>query len=198
MPADLVSHILSFEPDAARAVQAASRTLRHTSTPFMALHARATGALCSPERSNLYSLVHDCFTFYQPHFASNPNRAPVRFLLSVPVCVASLGALPRERNISTFLATREIERYNQRIEDANLDRIWPVIRATVTAANPALVPPAVMGPIQNIRTWMHANQDELQGIQSLNLVNRDLTCVPLEIGLFTGLHTLNLSSNQLT
>jgi Leucine-rich repeat (LRR) protein len=115
------------------------------------------------------------------------------------VLLRSLGVPESRRN--AILSLAEIGQSNERIEDENLGRIWSVIHREVTVAHPALQGvPAVNAPARDIRNWMRAevNQPVLQGIRALDLGGLQLTCVPKEIRLFTGLQQLTLINNELS
>jgi hypothetical protein len=83
-------------------------------------------------------------------------------------------------------------------QNDSLQKSWPAMRWVILDVNPGLegVPgkDALAG---TIRPWMHANRSLLQGISNLSLNQRNLTCVPTEVGYFTGLRGLFLSGNQL-
>lgn len=202
MPVVIGSHILSFEPDAARAFQAASRTLQSMSTLFLGLHVREIATLCSSRASTLYHLIHDRLTHFQPHFESQPHSAPIRFLLSVPMCLESLEI--SKCRLNAILSAWEIGQFNERIENVNLQRIWGRVRNQIIAAHPLQGPlqggtPAVNASAQAIRDWLNAeaNQTLLQRIVDLNLNGHHLFCIPKETNLHTGLQRLYLASNRL-
>jgi hypothetical protein len=109
-------------------------------------------------------------------------------MLQVPDCPSNV-----------ILSAREMEQFNQRVEDGNLCKIWPVFQAGFTAADPDLEGvPASGAAAKDIRHWMHANQPLMQGIPALSLRGLNLACVPKEIRLCTGLQCLSICSNELT
>jgi carboxypeptidase N regulatory subunit len=85
-----------------------------------------------------------------------------------------------------------------RSQNVNLERIWNPVREQILEIRPQ--PAGVPGtdaPAQEIRTWMHASQMLLRQISWLHLTDLELTAVPMEIGLCTGLVELMLHDNLL-
>lgn len=87
---------------------------------------------------------------------------------------------------------------DKKIQNENLQKCWGPIHQALYTTNPRWEGvPGAHAPAHAIRTWMHANPSLLQGITSLSLSSLNLTCVPKEISLMTGLQGLFLSNNQL-
>jgi hypothetical protein len=85
-------------------------------------------------------------------------------------------------------------------QEESLQRMWRAVHLVILAANSHLEGvPRGNAPVQEIRSWMQtqANQPLLQSIRALSLANLQLTCVPKELGLLTGLQRIDFSRNQL-
>ncbi len=93
------------------------------------------------------------------------------------------------------LVLEDIPRFNQALEDLNLQKIWGPIRQALGAVGEK---PAENASAQEIRLWMDANKNHLQGIVRLDLSGKALTTIPQEITLLTGLQQLGLHNNQIT
>ncbi len=93
------------------------------------------------------------------------------------------------------LGLEDIPRLDQALEDLNLTKIWGPIRQALGAVGEK---PAVDAPAQVIRQWMNENKNHLQNIIRLDLSTKNLTTIPREITLFTGLQILFLYNNQIT
>jgi hypothetical protein len=203
----LSTHIISFEPDSIRALQAVSRALQHVGVPFLTSNARAIARLCSSERSTLCSLINDLFRRHLPNFATQPNgtlnqpnSALIQLHDSVLVSIRSLGLLQDCR--SPIFLPEGIRQFSRWYEDSDLSRIWPAIRSLIVRLNPALAGvPAVDASVEDIRNWMHAdaNQPVVQGIPQLTVDgenrNRPL-CMPQEIRLLTRLRRFDIFNSR--
>ncbi len=93
------------------------------------------------------------------------------------------------------LVLEDIPRLDQALEDLNLHKIWGRISRALGAMGGK---PAENASAQEIRLWMNENKNHLQEIIRLDLSGMDLTTIPQEITLLTGLQVLFLCDNQIT
>ncbi len=94
------------------------------------------------------------------------------------------------------LVLEDIPRLDQALEDLNLQKIWgPISLQFLSAVGKT---PTLNAPAQVIRHWMNKNKNHLQDIDKLDLSDLNLTTIPREITLLTGLQELFLHCNKIT
>jgi hypothetical protein len=177
------SHLLSewIDGTSALALLLTSRELKKTGALFFQKHAQTIVQQC-PGSSSLYTQIHRGFA---------THNAPGLIAL-LPQYIRAMG-IPRCPN--RILTLKEIHKCNTTIENGNLLKIWPTLRE---ALHPLPLDVSEVNALpREIRTWMHRNTAALQKITELNLSKHQLTCIPTEIGLCTGLELLDLSHNRL-
>jgi Leucine-rich repeat (LRR) protein len=82
-------------------------------------------------------------------------------------------------------------------QDRALEKIWPTLCLAIIYANPEKNFTAPPPNASAIRKWLNEHQDLVQKVDFLTLSYNDLQLLPVEIGLFTSLQTLDVSQNQL-
>lgn len=193
----LFNEILEFTPDSALMTRSVSRALGRNTDSFLQGSMGKIVSDCSDADSTLHDLIIRNFSSIHSRFESRPAFTAIRFHMSIPASIRSLGVCLTDCP-NSILSSQKIHQFNHRIEDDNLQKIWNKVRGQIQAARhatPALPEPAA--PLQEIRTWMYAHQTALQEVELLVLRELRLTCVPKEVGLFSGLQALLLHNNQL-
>jgi hypothetical protein len=194
-----MDEIISFHPDSIRVLRVLSRGLVRAGEDFLQWNMGEVVTWCSDVNSTLCSLISRDFATARNPPGSQTGRIGLLFHLSVPASIRSLG-VPLADCPDRILTQGEMHQFNDRIENANLQRAWGSVSRQIMRVNPAPGGlPEASATAQEIRSWMHAevNQPVVQSITFLSLENLGLTCVPKETGLCTGLTMLRLGQNQL-
>ena len=150
-------------------------------------------------RKNVRDILERYANYHTPlnHIISTqPNNPPFSF---ETICEIQQSIIQQIKNMGVpcpnkHLGLEDITRFNQAIEDLNLQKIWDPIRRALAVEGK----PAGNASAQEIRLWMNENKNHLRNIVRLNLSEKALTTIPREIILLTGLQLLNLSNNQIT
>ena len=128
--------------------------------------------------------------------STQPNNPLISF---ETICEIQQSIIQQIKNMGVtcpnkHLGLEDIPRFNQEIEDLNLQKIWGPIRQGIAVEEE----PAENASAQEIRLWMNENKNHLQNIVRLDLSRKALTTIPREITLLTGLQVLSLHNNQIT
>ena len=128
--------------------------------------------------------------------STQPNNPPISF---ETICKIQQSIIQQIKNLgipcpNKHLGLEDIPRFNQAIEDLNLQKIWGPISQILDIEGK----PAENASAQEIRLWMNENKYHLQDIVWLDLSGKTLTSIPREITLLTGLEMLSLHNNQIT
>ena len=128
--------------------------------------------------------------------STQPNNPLISF---ETICEIQQSIIQQIKNMGVpcpnkHLGLEDIPRFNQTIEDLNLQKIWDPIRRALAVEEK----PAENASAQEIRLWMTENKNHLQNIAQLDLSGKALTTIPREITLLTGLQQLGLHNNQIT
>jgi Leucine-rich repeat (LRR) protein len=200
VPDEIVCELIWFIPDSVRVLRAVSRVFKQNTEEFLQQNTEEILSWCSFMHSPLANLIGREFVSISARSEAQPDRTSIQFNISLPRVIRSLG-VSMEECPGRILLSHEIPPFNSRIENMNLEKAWGPLQRNILDANPQLADvPAEDATAGEIRAWMYAepNQPLLQGITRLDLSGYELTCLPEEIGLCTGLQRLYLDHNQLT
>lgn len=191
MPQQIINHLLRFDPDSVRTLQAVSRSLKHLSSAFLGLSQREMRAQCGDVDSPLYAVIH-CST----PLASGAVYKPAAFHRFLPEKIRRLG-LNREECPDKILSPQEMSRFNQKILDSHLQKIWSSVHRLIVESDPSVILPPIGSSGGEIHFWMHQNHPVMQNLTRINLNRLDLSWVPTQIRLCANLQVLSLNHNCL-
>lgn len=200
---EIIRYIIRFSPEVACSLGGVSLKL-----------ARIVGSLAQPAVAGIfahYTTGHSIVGRHIQRIQQSCMFWSLRTDSLMLTCVRIHSSIGRQLQLlggscsaGAILSLQEVIRCDQEIEtlqNTNLRKIWnPVqkaIRCEIWGRDFPADLPDLDAPANDIRTWMHNNTPLLQRLNWLNLSKLDLTCIPLELGLCTGLQTLNLFDNRL-
>jgi hypothetical protein len=197
MPDEIICEIILFNPESVRALREVSRIFRENTEDFLQWNAEKIFLWCSSTHSPLANLIGREFASIPQE--AQPGRISILFYSSLSRAIISLG-VPQAECPGIILLAQEIPQFNSRVRDVNLERVWPHIHLQILWTDQRAEVPAKDATAREIRAWMRAeaNQPLLQSITQVFPRRCELTSLPEEIGLCTGLQRLYLDHNRLT
>lgn len=191
MTQEVFNTILAFTPSSALFLRIISHRVGQNTDTFLGRYRAEIARVCLEMNSPLYILI-------QRQFGASRNIPALRFHMSVPSVVRSLG-FPLAVCPNRILSVLEIHQFARRIENDNLQRVWNGSRQQILNVPGTTGVPAVNASAQQIRTWMRAveNQTLVKRIVQLRLSDTGLSCVPEEISLCTAVNVIAIAANQL-